>query len=150
MFKRVNEEELLLQRKIKEGNGGSLSKLRILEGVPLRKINDSLSSHSSVAASSLHSSLHNTSLSAFSLRSSFLSNRNDHSSSPLRRKEPTREEAAQGLLQRHFEKPFTKSLVQFLNKDWSALEQQYLAEKKLQNFVKNVVQRGSWLQDLVN
>jgi hypothetical protein len=101
MFKRVSEEELL-QRRVKEGHGGSLSKLRILEGVPLRKINDSLSSHSSVAASSLHSSLHNTSLSAFSLRASLLSIRNDPSPSPLRRKEPTREEAAQGLLQRYF------------------------------------------------
>lgn len=40
--------------------------------------------------------------------------------------------------------------MQFLNKDWSGLEQQSLAEKKLQNFVKCVVQRGSWLQDLVN
>lgn len=149
MFKRVAEEELL-QRKVKEVGSGSLNKLRILEGLPLRKINDSLSSHSSVATSSLHSSLHNTSNSSshFSLRSSLLATRRD--ASPRKEASMGREEAAQGLLQRHFERPFTKSLVQFLNKDWNALEQQYLSEKKLQNFVKTVVQRGSWLQDLVN
>lgn len=90
MFKRANEEELL-QRRLKDPTA-SLNKLRILEGVPLRKLNDSLSSHSSVAASSLRSSLHLTANSSqFSLRSSLLA----RSTPP---KQPTREEAAQNLL----------------------------------------------------
>jgi hypothetical protein len=152
MFKRVSEEDLL-HRRLKEGGSGSLNKLRILEGISLRKLNDSLSSHSSVASSSLQSSLNNltsNSSSQFSLRSSLLLTRPKDASPSKRETAQGREETAQTLLQRHFERPFTKSLVQFLNKDWSALEQQYLAEKKLQNFVKNVIQRGSWLQDLVN
>lgn len=156
MFKRVNDEQLL-RKGIKEVPGGSLNKLRILDSIPLKKLNDSDSSHSSVMTASLHGSVKNlanasvnSSISSeFSLRSSLLLGRS-REKGLLPPKLPSREEEVQLLLERHFARPFTKSLIQFLNKDWNSLEREYLQEKKLQNFVGCVIQRGSWLKDLVD
>jgi hypothetical protein len=77
MFKKTNEEELL-RRNLKDVGSGSLNKLRILDSLPLRKLNDSDSNHSSVMASSIHSSarnIHNPTLSNLSIASSEFSMR---------------------------------------------------------------------------
>jgi hypothetical protein len=40
--------------------------------------------------------------------------------------------------------------VQYLNKDWSEKEHQLWLEKKIQLFVQIVVQRSSWLKDMID
>jgi hypothetical protein len=77
MFRKNNEESVLPLRLTKEAGSGSLNKLRILDGLPLRRLNDSDSNHSSVMASSLHNSMKNIGNSSiassqFSMRSSLL------------------------------------------------------------------------------
>ena len=56
MFKKVNEEDLM-KRNIKDIGSGKLNKVRILDSLPLKKLSDSLSLHSSVASQSRLSSV---------------------------------------------------------------------------------------------
>jgi len=78
MFKRNSEEPILYPNKnLKEVGSGHLNKLRILESISLKKLNDSESNHSSVMGSSLHNSIKNIgnasmSSSQFSIRSSLV------------------------------------------------------------------------------
>ena len=62
----------------------------------------------------------------------------------------TKEEIIEQMLERHFNRPFIKSLVHFLNKDWSGKEKQLWQEKKIQNFIQSVVQRSNWLKDMID
>lgn len=78
MFKRLKEDDLL--RQPKSINSGNLNKLRILDSIPLKKLNDSQSLHSSIMTQSRHSSIkniHNPSImsSEFSMRSSLIQSR---------------------------------------------------------------------------
>ena len=56
MFKRISEEELL-KKTVKELGSGKLSKIRILDSIPLKHLSDSQSIHSSVMSQSRHSSI---------------------------------------------------------------------------------------------
>jgi hypothetical protein len=79
MFKKTNEEELL-RRNVKDIGSGRLNKIRILESIALRQLNDSQSMHTSVMSQSRHSSIKNIpnasmASSEFSMRSSLLKSR---------------------------------------------------------------------------
>ena len=56
MFKKISEEELL-KKNVKDIGSGKLNKIRILDSIPLKHLNDSQSIHSSVMSKSRHSSI---------------------------------------------------------------------------------------------
>ena len=147
MFKKASDEDLL-RRGVKDPGSGRLNKLRLLEGIPLRKINDSLSSHSSVQGHSQPSSIRSFASSAFSRDASLRSSLLIRAPSPTS-KRPAAHQSTEQLLERHFTRGFTRSLVEYLNRDWSGVETKLVEDKKLQGYVSSVVQRSNWLKELL-